>query len=441
MNSFLVNLWKAPEKLVLPHFLIGLVCALVPAVFIPFFYTVLIVIGSWAINSRKDSSNTVKALFFFFYLMMFESVSRLLALSPLIPWEIGKYLTILLIVYLLYKGETRPNGWFYLGLLLLGITLVKGVTFRLFLFNGSIFIALLLLSGFASRVRMNQYHLEKLLKILILPLVLFLGASVTQLQDFQDIQYELDSNYVLDQIPANQVSTYMGVGFVLVTFSMFLNPQNRSSWKSYLLPAAFLFVGLLSFSRGGIIAAALAIAVMLYGLVSTGKGTYLLTAIVVGLLASPIVLYVNEVTDGKLFLRYQGETRGTLAGSKEKTLDHLTTGRISIFLGDWQTFLEHPVIGVPVGVSNEYREGTETQHSHVELSRILAEHGIMGFIGFLSLFIPVFRTKRNAGSIRYLMLGLWCLGMATTFHAATRTVVPLVFLLIPFMQIRAFRNK
>ncbi|MCP4154212.1 MAG: hypothetical protein GY757_41180 [bacterium] len=128
-------------------------------------------------------------------------------------------------------------------------------------------------------------------------------------------------------------------------------------------------------------------------------------------------------------------------GKKEKTLDHLTTRRLSIFIGDWKTFLEYPVTGVPIGTSKEYREGTERQYSHVELSRVLAEHGIFGLIGFLALFIPLFRRKRNSNSIKYLMLGLWSLGMATTFHAATRTVIPLVFLLIPFIQIIIIRNK
>ena len=64
----------------------------------------------------------------FFYLMMFESVSRLLALDPLIPWEIGKYLIILFVVYLMYTQKIRGSLLVTLGVFLILAMLLKGVT-------------------------------------------------------------------------------------------------------------------------------------------------------------------------------------------------------------------------------------------------------------------------------------------------------------------------
>jgi hypothetical protein len=151
----------------------------------------------------------------------------------------------------------------------------------------------------------------------------------------------------------------------------------------------------------------------------------------------PVAFYINEVTGGNLFLRYQGETIGTLVGSKEKTLDTYTTGRVSIFLGDWETFKNNWLFGVEIGESQHYREETELQHSHVELSRVLAEHGILGLMGFLTFIRSAknsFRYNTDSG-IKYLMLALWFIAFATTLHGATRTILPLIFFSLPLVKL------
>jgi len=91
---------------------------------------------------------------------------------------------------------------------------------------------------------------------------------------------------------------------------------------------------------------------------------------------------------------------------------------------------------VEIGESRLYRKDSEKQHSHVELSRVMAEHGILGLIGIIGLIrkqINRFRQSGRTLSNRFLMLAIWSVGFVTTFHGATRTIIPLIFMLIGSM--------
>ena len=408
---------------------LGLLFALLPQLFIPFFYLLAIISFNWIFSNTQSAKNISLVVVVFFYLMMFESVSRLLALDPLVPWELGKYLTILFVVYLLYKQKIRSNFLLVLVIVLIMAMLIKGVTWKGFFFNATIFLGLLLTQETFKTIKFSMVQLLRLLQTILLPLFVFLGAGVNQIQDFQNRQYELGSGSILDKIPSNQVATYMGLGFFLSLLPFFFNKRYRNKWTSYVAPGAFLLVGLLSFSRGGMITAVIGLLVISLGNIVSGKLNYLIYMLLFLVISIPVAFYINEVTDGNLFLRYQGETKGTLVGSKEKNLNTYTTGRVSIFLGDWETFKNNWLFGVEIGESQHYREETELQHSHVELSRVLAEHGILGLLGFLTFIRSAsssFSQNRDS-KIKYLILSLWVLAFATTFHGATRTILPFIF--------------
>jgi hypothetical protein len=230
----------------------------------------------------------------------------------------------------------------------------------------------------------------------------------------------------------------MGLAFFLSLIPFFFINKYRTKWMSYIAPAAFLILGLLSFSRGGMITAVIGLLVISFGNIVSGKLNYLIYLLLFLVISIPVGFYINGVTDGNLLLRYQGETRGTLVGSKEKTLDTYTTGRVSIFLGDWETFKNNWLFGVETGQSQHYREETELQQSHVELSRVLSEHGLIGLIAFIILVQNGFhRFKKSAESkqMKYLMFAIWTIGFATTWHGATRTILPFVFMSIPLVTI------
>ena len=419
---------------------LGLLFAVIPQLFIPFFFLVSIISFLWIFSKTRTATNTNLVIRVFFYLMLFESVSRLLALDPLIPWELGKYLIILFVVYLVYKQKIRVSLLVVLAVFLILAMLLKGVTWKGFFFNATVFFGLLLTQNSFKDIKYTVFDLVRLSQTLLLPFFVFLGASIRQIKDFGNRQYELGSVSILDKIPSNQVSTYMGAAFFLSIFPFFFIKGYRKKWISYLVPGVFLLVGLLSFSRGGMLTALIGLLVILLGNLVSGKLNYLFYILAFLIISIPITLFVNDTTGGNLLLRYQGETEGTLHGSKEKTLDTYTTGRVSIFIGDWETFKSNWLSGVEVGKSRNYRVENEMQLSHVELSRVLAEHGLAGAIAFFILMLngfSMFKRSSELKQTKYLMFAIWIVGFATTFHGATRTILPFIFMSLPLMVFKS----
>jgi hypothetical protein len=152
--------------------------------------------------------------------------------------------------------------------------------------------------------------------------------------------------------------------------------------------------------------------------------SYLFPLIFIGTFAFQIA---DSITGGNLSLRYQGETYGTTVGAREKDLNVITTNRYNIFLEDVALFTEYGWLGVGVGASKYLREGEvdEGTAAHVELSRLIAEHGIFG-IGYFILLVLLYYLYIQP--IRHpvhkaLAAALFVLALYTTFHAATRTFV------------------
>ena len=133
----------------------------------------------------------------------------------------------------------------------------------------------------------------------------------------------------------------------------------------------------------------------------------------------------NEVTGGSLLLRYQGETAGTLSGSKEKSLNNMTTNRYDIFLSDLELFEVSGIMGVGAGASKYLREHHNGVITHVEVSRLVSEHGIFGIIFILLVFYLFYKVYRSPNHILFkgILLAFITVGWYTTFHAATRTYI------------------
>jgi hypothetical protein len=141
--------------------------------------------------------------------------------------------------------------------------------------------------------------------------------------------------------------------------------------------------------------------------------------------------FVNTITDGKLLLRYQGETNGTLLGTKEKTINHITSGRYDILFGDLDIFFDNPLWGVGVNQSRYIRNSNEDVVAHLEFSRLLSEHGVFGLLIFSLLIYLLIIKLKYLREKQAIIVVLFIVGLYTTFHAATRTFIsPLVMSLI-----------
>jgi hypothetical protein len=206
-----------------------------------------------------------------------------------------------------------------------------------------------------------------------------------------------------------------------------------SSWSVNFSPAMFMVLNQSNFSLSWIISFLLGLSLFtfLFWFLSSNsiKFKFLKQLLILIPLLILIATYLNNRTNGNLLLRYQGETKGTLVGSKEKGINTLTTNRFNILMGDIQTFLNHPLIGVETGKSKEYRIDSQHQYSHVEFSRLLAEHGLIGLIISLIWLVDLFKIENK------ILRTLYIIGFLTTMHGAMRTTLPFIFMLVANIQI------
>jgi O-antigen ligase len=156
-----------------------------------------------------------------------------------------------------------------------------------------------------------------------------------------------------------------------------------------------------------------------------------------------IFQFANNITGGKLLQRYNGETEGTILGSKEKTADVVLSGRLTIFNEDISLWMEYPLTGVGAASSRYLRDRTKFVSPHVEFSRLLAEHGIFGLIYFLIL-IFIFRSvyvnipkQVNKG----LFLALFVIAILSSFHAAMRTYLSPCFFILASLLVLPDSDK
>ena len=425
------------STLVKYHILLGILLIFIPTLFIVHLYVFFAVYIFLLFNSFRNSQNFIQYfLIGFLYFPLSEAVGRLHSLDPFVPWEFGKYMAIFFVAVLLFSNKIILGLRFALGTLLILTTFINGnTTWKLVFFNAIITLSIMLMGDFFDKIKLESTKFLLYLRFALLPLIVFLFSSLGKLQNFKAESLQLNSNFILDEIPSNQIATYMGLGFFLVLiFYKFKVEIGLKQWQKLILAFSALLVGIISFSRGGIVVGILGLVVIYFfkfkDLFTFRYAKQILIVISVFLV---LAYYVNTKSNGNLILRYQGETEGTLIGGKENGLNNLTTNRFNIMTGDISTFSNNLIFGVSTGKSKEYRLDSVDQLSHVEFSRLLAENGIFGLLVCFFWVMDIFIIRRKFGG--QLKLAIFLVGFATTFHGAMRTSVPLVFMLFSLISI------
>ena len=104
------------------------------------------------------------------------------------------------------------------------------------------------------------------------------------------------------------------------------------------------------------------------------------------------------------------------------------SGREQLAEADWEVFMEFPVFGVGVGISNYFHPGGAT--AHTEYTRALAEHGLLGVAAYLSLLWLLLRRAaaileaRESRPYRGLLLALLVWPLTYMVVNAMRTSAP-----------------
>jgi hypothetical protein len=227
-----------------------------------------------------------------------------------------------------------------------------------------------------------------------------------------------------------------GVGIVALSVAFFMGrPLFGLATVDFFTMVVLFFRGLISFSRGGlisaVIAAAGALAVILWAYSrhqNIGQTTRIRRLLLVPIIVpvfGVIFLVADQLTGGMLLLRYRGETGGTLAGDREKTIAVITSGRSDIIWSDLLMWKDHPFLGVGPGKSTTLRPdyGYRKVVPHTEFSRLVSEHGLLGFFFSCAIIIMPLMIVMNPG---YPVVGRAVLAAFALFsltvmgHSATR---------------------
>ena len=431
------------------HIGLGILCTLTPFALIGWFYFILITNISKAVTLLKNGTPAFFILLFS-YLVSFEVLDRMAKTSPFIPYEMGKYLLVLMGL---------------LGVLTLGVRAQKGIWMAILVtpaifydFSGqrvfydliNYYLAPLAVGlgvAFADRLSISKNQLNQILKLVWLGCLSSLVFTYVKTPELDDIAFDLKANFdTTGGHSSNQVSTILGLGMFLSFYSVF-NKLKFSGNRALdiIILAGFTFQGLLSFSRGGMLVGSLAILILIFLPDSKRQTLYAIPSKkpIILALFSLLMLYgifnaTNNITGGNLLLRYQGETQGTLLGSKERNLNQFSSGRIDIFQKDLALWGEYFLTGVGCGVSRYLRDSSNyAVAAHIELSRLLADHGILGLafsIIFFSIPYQKWRINKNE-SQRTILFILLIFAIITTFHAAMRTFVTPLFMIIGSLKI------
>ncbi|MGK4569259.1 O-antigen ligase family protein [Flavobacterium sp. 3HN19-14] len=222
----------------------------------------------------------------------------------------------------------------------------------------------------------------------------------------------------------NQVSTLLGLGiFVFVSRSIMQSKNINTLLVNLALAAIISFRAIVTFSRGGVYTAIFMI-FLFFGSIYTRfnyrakvKLNYFMIAIVI--CAGLLWYYSLMQTNGLIGNRYSNQdAAGRVKESK-------LTGRGELIGTELKLFYENPIFGVGVGKSIEIRE-QETginAASHNELTRLLAEHGSLGILMLLILFVtPIFLHLDNREN--FFMFPILFFWLLTINHAAMRIAAP-----------------
>lgn len=378
----------------------------------------------WAISRKPEGVAYVGA-----YMVGAEVLWRMTSSDPALPWEFGKYGTIALFVVALFRMRgTRIPLLPLLFILLLVPSMLITLTYYepqiardRIVFNLLGHFALAFGAWFFSNLTLTESQLRNLFIALILPISsLATLVLYTILTRTGPIVWQARSSFATSGgFGPNQVSSTLGLGLMVVWIMLMYFRFERVEQLVMAALGGWFFVHcLLTFSRGGIATAAVgAAAATLHTLADQKRRMQVIFLLVVSL------FLINEVA----LPRLNELTGGTLS---ERFSDTSLTGRETVAQTDLDIFREHPVWGLGVGRTTDYRRqvlGLDISLTHTEYTRMLAEHGIMG-IAALALLILMgwinYSREEHHISDRGIVLAAMVWAAVFVAHSALRLVAP-----------------
>lgn len=306
--------------------------------------------------------------------------------SASVPWEFGKYATAAMFILSLARrdrlqGPLLPFLYFVLLLPSSVLTLLNqdlGYARERISFNLSGPFTLMVCALFFSHLRLDAVQLQKLRLALIGPVISIATIAIVATLTNPDLVFTGESNNATSGgYGPNQVSAALGLGALLILFFVLEARANRLiRLVLFTLMIGMAAQSAMTFSRGGLYNAVGAALVGFMCLVRDARalGKIFVLLLLVGLLAVFVVIpRLNDFTDGAIVERFQNTD---------------PTNRDHIIEADLQIWREHPLFGVGPGQGHIFRRAIiYGADAHTEFSRLIAEHGFLGFLALMLLLV------------------------------------------------------
>jgi len=416
-------------NLIALHAFIGAAVALVPVS--KLLSTLLIVVGIlWIVKARNSEKAAIYAAG---YLVGAEVFFRMT--DGFVFHETGKYgvFLFLLLGSIYGKNTNKPNALFivYILLLLLGVVFTsvpEGDSIRnsiAFNLSGPVILGFCAFYFFGRKI--SKKTLFHAMFFMLMPIISMTSFLYFRTPSVEEIVFGTAANYgASGGFGPNQVATILGLGIFIVAAFLI----TRKKLTGYVILDGILLVyliyrGLLTFSRGGVIAAAVCIVFFLIFHVLSQKQSIRLTLKIIGVsffILSGVWLYTSNVTGGMLDNRYAGKN---VLGVTKKDI---TSGRLDIFKEQLNSFYESPIFGIGVGngkYKRLYSVKKVTAASHNEVGRLIEEHGLVGLASLLLLIgIPGIVFFKSNNYQKAFLLAFFLFWFLTIGHSAMRIAFP-----------------
>ncbi|SHG06560.1 O-Antigen ligase [Flavobacterium segetis] len=415
--------------LILFHVLIGGLGYLLPFTSKIYGYSIFVF---WTIYIIAKQNRNNEVLLAAAYIAGSEVFLRMTGGNPL--YEISKYGVIyFMLIGMYYSGFSRGAVpyWIFIVLLIPSVIIStialnfdtnirKAIAFNL---SGPVCLALASIYTYKRKILLKD--MSKILLSMGLPIVSCVVYLKFYTPNLQEVITGTESNFTTSGgFGPNQVATVLGLGMFIFFYRFMLESKTKFQIAVNLILALNItYRGMLTFSRGGMITGFVMIVILLTFLYfKSNQGGKLKMNFIIVFVALAMIgtwTYTSLQTGGLIDKRYSNQDA---AGRVKKSQ---FTGREQIAENEINTFLKNPIFGVGVGKGSEEREA-ETgikAASHNEITRLLAEHGMMGVVALLILFLtPVLIFLENKFNLFLLcFVFFWFL---TINHAAMRIAAP-----------------
>ncbi|ENA1794293.1 O-antigen ligase family protein [Flavobacterium psychrophilum] len=432
--------------IILLHIGLGILIYMASKLSIPYGLAILSV-GLLTILKTQNTKNQV--LYFCAYIVGSEVILRMTGGS--LSYEIGKYSVILFMLMGIYFSGFSKNSflyWIFLILLLPGVLLAT-VTLKLdtdiqksiaFNISGPVCLGISALYCYQRKITLKE--LDNILFCMLCPIITTVTYMFLYTPSVKKIITSTQSNFETSGgFGPNQVSTIVGLGvFIMFSRLVFHSKKKQIIVLNTTLLLIMAFRGIITFSRGGMLSSAVMIALLLlilFFVTQRAAKIKLLWMVVFSFVAFLIIWsYSSSQTNGLIAKRYANEDA---SGRVKSTL---LSGREEIIGSEFDMFLANPIFGIGVGKGRENRlESTgESIASHNEISRMLAEHGSLGALGIVILFVTPLVLYTNNRRHIYL-LSFFAFWILTINHAAMRLAAPAFVYALSLLHIYSIEDQ